>query len=111
MGAVGVKLSTNAASLVWSDGPDEVAACKGLSDLFFPKASNAADAPSRAERTALELCATCPVREWCLERDLEECTVASRIVGVRGGLREADRRALHVQRYGVRARHGAEAGR
>ncbi|WP_011116788.1 WhiB family transcriptional regulator [Streptomyces sp. EN27] len=107
-----MKLSTNAAALAWSDGPDQAPACKGVNaDLFFPKASSAADGPTAAERTALAFCAGCPVREWCLERDLDECTVTSRIVGVRGGLREADRRALHVRRYGVRAPYRAKADR
>ncbi|MEU0002381.1 WhiB family transcriptional regulator [Streptomyces microflavus] len=107
-----MKLSTNAAALAWSDGPDQAPACKGVNpNLFFPKASTESEGPSEAERKALALCAGCPVREWCLERDLDECTVTSRIVGVRGGLRAADRRALHVQRYGTRAPYRAGADR
>ncbi|MEU5138099.1 WhiB family transcriptional regulator [Streptomyces californicus] len=98
-----MKLSTNAARLEWSAGPQAETACTGRSELFFPKASQGCDAPSRAERRALEICAGCPAREWCLERDLVESSTTDRIVGVRGGLREADRRALHVQRYGTRA--------
>ncbi|MCX5106977.1 WhiB family transcriptional regulator [Streptomyces sp. NBC_00439] len=107
-----MKLSTNAAALVWSPGPSETPACKGLDlDLFFPEASNAsALRPSPEEREALAVCAGCPAREWCLAREMEECTVTSRIVGVRGGMRQADRRALHVELYGVRAPYRAGAG-
>ncbi|WP_338119559.1 WhiB family transcriptional regulator [Streptomyces parvus] len=97
-----MKLSTNAAALVWSDGPQTETPCTGRSELFFPKASQEPDAPSKAERRAIEVCAGCPARDWCLERDLVESSTADRIIGVRGGLREADRRALHRQRYGKR---------
>ncbi|MEU3137577.1 WhiB family transcriptional regulator [Streptomyces sp. NPDC006854] len=97
-----MKLSTNAAALPFSAGPQGETACTGKQDLFFPKASQGSDAPSRAERRALEICAGCPAREWCLERDLVESSTTDRIIGVRGGLREADRRALHRERYGKR---------
>ncbi|MGW7711601.1 WhiB family transcriptional regulator [Streptomyces sp. NPDC054771] len=92
-----MKLSTNASALVRSDGPAVgIPACKGMDpELFFPEASPASGPPSVEEREALKICAGCPVRAWCLARDLEECTVTSRIVGVRGGMRQADRRALH----------------
>ncbi|MFB7957514.1 WhiB family transcriptional regulator [Streptomyces sp. NPDC056045] len=103
---------TNAKLLAWSNGPAGVPACRELDpELFFTEASDAsASRPSPGERTALAVCAGCPVRDWCLERDLEECSVTSRIVGVRGGMRQADRRALHVQRYGRRAPYRAGAG-
>lgn len=101
-------LSLNARALVTAAGPVEVPACEGLDpELFFPEASDASVGPSSAERAALAVCAGCPVRDWCLDRELEECTVASRIQGVRGGLRQADRRALHVEVFGRRARNGA----
>ncbi|MEU9568210.1 WhiB family transcriptional regulator [Streptomyces sp. NPDC048161] len=108
-----MKLSTNAAALTRSAGPAAgIPACKGMDpELFFPAASYATAGPSPQEREALAVCAGCPVREWCLDRDLEECSVASRIVGVRGGMRQADRRALHGRLYGVRAPYRAEAGR
>ncbi|TXJ73570.1 hypothetical protein E2C11_29090 [Streptomyces lavendulae] len=97
-----MKLSTNAASLAEGPAPTGNPACTGQFKMFFPKASQASDEPSKAERRALEICGRCPVREWCLERDLVESSTADRIIGVRGGLREADRRALHLQRYGQR---------
>ncbi|MEU9568178.1 WhiB family transcriptional regulator [Streptomyces sp. NPDC048161] len=105
-------LSTNAAALTRSAGPAAgIPACKGMDlDLFFPPASPASGPPSVAEREALAVCAGCPVRDWCLARDMEECTVTSRVQGVRGGLRQADRRALHVELYGRRAQYGAERG-
>lgn len=112
MGAVGVKLSTNAAALAADRGPAGAPACKGLDpNTFFPYPSESGNGPTAAEREALAVCAGCPVQTWCLARDLEECTVTSRIVGVRGGLRQADRRALHVELYGVRAPYRAGADR
>ncbi|MGW1847704.1 WhiB family transcriptional regulator [Streptomyces sp. NPDC001966] len=101
-----MRLSTNASALVWSGSPAEgTPACRGLDpEMFFPEASHAsALGPSPEEREALAVCARCPVRDWCLARDMEECSVESRVVGVRGGLRQADRRALHVRLYGRRA--------
>ncbi|MEW1798144.1 WhiB family transcriptional regulator [Streptomyces niveus] len=102
-------LSLNARGLVRGGAPaGGVAACTGVDpDLFFPEASDAAGPASAAERAALAVCAGCPVRDWCLDRELDECTVASRIQGVRGGLRQADRRALHARLFGRRARNGA----
>lgn len=92
-----------------------VAACKGVSPkVFYPEPweqTEGAVVPSEAERTALEYCGRCPVRDWCLERDLIDFSTPSKIVGVRGGLRQGDRRALHVRLFGKRVRNGAGAQR
>lgn len=99
-----MKLSLNARQLSTGTGPSEATACEGLAPgIFFPEASDPSHRPSPAEREALAVCAGCPVRAWCLARDLEECTTPTRIIGVRGGLRQADRRALYIQKYGRRA--------
>ncbi|MFI5635069.1 WhiB family transcriptional regulator [Streptomyces sp. NPDC051664] len=91
-----MKLSLNARQLAREAGPVGDMACRGVDpDLFYPEASDASAArPSAEERQALAVCAGCPVRDWCLAREMAECTVTSRVVGVRGGLRQADRRAL-----------------
>lgn len=84
--------------------------CKGL-DIFFPKPweqTSVAALPSAEERKALQVCAQCPVREWCLAQDLAECTATSQILGVRGGLRQSERRALFLELNGRRPRNGAE---
>lgn len=86
-----------------SAGPQGETPCTGKFELFFPKASQVQDKPSKAERLAMEICEGCPAREWCLECDLVDSSTTDQIIGVRGGMREADRRALHVQRYGKRA--------
>jgi hypothetical protein len=80
-------------------------ACQGMdTDLFFPDKASAADsAPNEAERKALRVCAPCQLKRWCLTQELAEVSVADRIRGVRGGLRQVERRALY------RARN--EAGR
>lgn len=89
-----------------SEGP----ACKGM-DIFFPKSRQVTPVtapPSAAEWKALQVCARCPVREWCLAQDLRECTAVSQVLGVRGGLRQSERRALYIERYGRRPRNGAQ---
>ncbi|MGW4221719.1 WhiB family transcriptional regulator [Streptomyces bacillaris] len=107
-----MKLSTTAAVLVADRGPAGVPACAGIDpDTFFPYPSEPGNGPTAAEREALDICAGCPVREWCLERDLAECPTTYQVVGVRGGMRQADRRTLHVERYGVRAPYRAGAAR
>ncbi|MFJ5658662.1 WhiB family transcriptional regulator [Streptomyces microflavus] len=105
-------LSTTAAALVADRGPAGIPACKSVDpDVFFPYPSEPGNRATQAERVALGICAGCPVREWCLARDLEECPTTYQVVGVRGGMRQADRRALHVERYGVRAPYRAGADR
>ena len=72
----------------WNDN-----ACKGEPvDTFF-------DAWNEAR--ALRICATCPVRDECRDDDLD-VHAPSFIVGVRGGMRESERRKLW------RARHEGE---
>ncbi|MFD9270913.1 WhiB family transcriptional regulator [Streptomyces goshikiensis] len=79
----------------WSGGP----ACTSVDPgLFFPEPWEVTPVEreaSPAEREALAVCAGCPVQSWCLARDLEQCSTTSVIVGVRGGLRQSERRALH----------------
>lgn len=86
-------------------------ACTGVSPkVFYPKAceqTQGTAVPSAAERTALEFCGRCPVRDWCLERDLLDSSTPSKAIGVRGGLRQGDRWALHVRLFGKRPRNGA----
>lgn len=71
------------------------AACRGpQSDLFFPPAHfEKKDIREAREREAKEICATCSVRQECLE-------YAIRIRephGVWGGLSEADRKQLMAE--------------
>ncbi|MFG2631065.1 WhiB family transcriptional regulator [Streptomyces sp. NPDC048473] len=106
-----MKLSLNARQLAREAGPVGDMACRGVDpDLFFPEASPVSGPPSVEEREALKVCAGCPVRDWCLAREMAECTTPARIIGVRGGLRQADRRALYVQTHGRRAPYRAGAG-
>ncbi|MFE9853477.1 WhiB family transcriptional regulator [Streptomyces sp. NPDC005576] len=103
-------LTRNAKQVVAAAGPAGVPACQGVDpELFFPEASELRNGLSAAELAALAVCAGCPVVAWCLSRDLAECTVASRVRGVRGGLRQAERRALHVELFGRRPKNGATA--
>ncbi|MGW1129875.1 WhiB family transcriptional regulator [Streptomyces sp. NPDC002526] len=102
--------SLNARQLAEAPPAPGLAACTDVDpELFFPEASDLAHRPNSAERAALAVCAVCPVQDWCLERDMEECSTETRVRGVRGGLRQADRRALHVARFGRRPRNGAGA--
>lgn len=87
------------------------AACVGVSPkVFYPEpweTTTGTAVPSEAERKALAYCGRCPVRDWCLERDLTDSSTPSKIIGVRGGLRQGDRRALHVKAFGKRAKNRA----
>ncbi|MFF9011008.1 WhiB family transcriptional regulator [Streptomyces goshikiensis] len=70
----------------------------GDPELFFPEpweVTPVTREASPAEREALAVCAGCPVQSWCLARELEECSTTSKVLGVRGGLRQSERRALH----------------
>lgn len=86
------------------------AACMGKDPrLFFPsprETTSGATEPSEAERKALEICRQCPVLAWCLERDLNGSSTASKILGVRAGMRQGDRRALYVKVFGKRPQNG-----
>ncbi|WP_327267227.1 WhiB family transcriptional regulator (plasmid) [Streptomyces sp. NBC_01232] len=88
------------------------AACVGVDPrVFYPEPwemTAGAAVPSEAERKALGFCSQCPVRDWCLERDLADSSTPSKVLGVRGGMRQADRRVLHVKVFGKRARNGAQ---
>lgn len=87
------------------------AACIGADPrIFYPQpweTTAGAAVPSEAERKALGFCDGCPVLAWCLSQDLTESSVPSKILGVRGGMRQSDRRALHVRLFGKRAKKGA----
>ncbi|MFI1452126.1 WhiB family transcriptional regulator [Streptomyces virginiae] len=92
-----------------SEGP----ACTAADpELFFPEPWELTPVEreaSPAEREALAVCAGCPVQSWCLARDLEQCSAPSKVLGVRGGLRQSERRALHVRLFGRRPRNGAQS--
>lgn len=89
------------------------AACVGVAPrIFYPQSweqTAGAAVPSEAERAALDYCDGCPVLAWCLSEDLNESSTPSKILGVRGGMRQADRRALHVKLFGRRPRNGAQS--
>ncbi|GAA0699594.1 hypothetical protein GCM10010260_84230 [Streptomyces filipinensis] len=90
-----------------SGGP----ACTAVDpELFFPEPWELTPVEreaSAAEREALAVCARCPVQSWCLARDLEQSSTPSKILGVRGGLRQSERRALYVRLFGRRPQNGA----
>lgn len=87
------------------------AACAGEDPrLFYPQPweTTSGDTPaSDAEREALAICERCPVLAWCLSEDLTGSSTPSKVIGVRGGMRQADRRALHVRLFGKRPKNGA----
>ncbi|MFI6006677.1 WhiB family transcriptional regulator [Streptomyces sp. NPDC051366] len=87
------------------------AACMGADPrLFYPKpweTTSGDNPPSDAEREALAYCDGCPVLARCLSEDLTDSSTPSKILGVRGGMRQADRRALHVKLFGKRPKNGA----
>ncbi|MFE2857809.1 WhiB family transcriptional regulator [Streptomyces lavendulae] len=91
---------------------DGVAACVGEDPrVFFPQPwemTIGEAEPSEAERKALKICGRCPVLAWCLERDLTDSSTPSKILGVRAGLRQGDRRALYTRVFGRRPRNGAQ---
>ncbi|MFF4013324.1 WhiB family transcriptional regulator [Streptomyces sp. NPDC001717] len=88
------------------------AACVGADPrMFYPEpweTTTGAAVPSEAERTALAYCGRCPIVAWCLAQDLNDSSTPSKVLGVRGGLRQGDRRALHVKVFGKRPRNGAQ---
>ncbi|GHB31115.1 WhiB family transcriptional regulator [Streptomyces chryseus] len=87
------------------------AACMGVDPkVFYPKSweqTAGAAVPSEPERAALDYCDGCPALARCLSEDLTDSSTPSQILGVRGGMRQADRRALHVRLFGKRAKNGA----
>lgn len=86
------------------------AACVGVAPrVFFPQPwemTSGEALPSDAERKAMSICGRCPVLAWCLERDLNDSSTPSKILGVRAGMRQGDRRALHVKVFGKRLQNG-----
>ncbi|GLV88024.1 hypothetical protein Slala03_77130 [Streptomyces lavendulae subsp. lavendulae] len=95
-----------------SGGPACAAVAPGV---FFPKPwelTPVGREASKAERAALAVCAGCPVQSWCLAQDLEQCSTTSKVIGVRGGLRQSERQALHrlLARRGLLAGLGADRG-
>ncbi|MEU3670792.1 WhiB family transcriptional regulator [Streptomyces virginiae] len=91
---------------------DGTAACVGVDPrTFFPQpwemTSGEAE-PSEAERKALATCGRCPVLAWCLERDLNDSSTPSKILGVRAGLRQGDRRTLYIRVFGQRPQNGVQ---
>ncbi|HVL28940.1 MAG TPA: WhiB family transcriptional regulator [Acidimicrobiales bacterium] len=79
--------------MAWRDQ----AACRGLdTDVFFPLTDEEAG-------EAKAVCATCPVRELCLEYAL----VTRQDDGVWGGLTETERRRLRRRRREAAARPAA----
>ncbi|WP_308296360.1 WhiB family transcriptional regulator [Streptomyces yangpuensis] len=90
---------------------DGTAACVGEDPrTFFPEPwemTTGGAVPSGAERRALAICGRCPVLAWCLERDLNDSSTPSKILGVRAGLRQGDRRALYLRVFGRRPKNGA----
>ncbi|WP_420082988.1 WhiB family transcriptional regulator (plasmid) [Streptomyces sp. JL4002] len=79
-------------------------------ELFFPEPWELTPVEreaSPAEREALAVCTGCPVQSWCLTRDLEQSSASSKIIGLRGGLRQSERRALYTRLFGRRPQNGA----
>lgn len=66
------------------------AACRGASDIFFPDSQLVENL-----RPAQAICATCPVREPCLNWALD----TNQEFGVWGGMTEGDRKRLRRRRY------------
>ena len=89
---------------------DGTAACVGEDPrVFFPQPwemTTGEAVPSEAERKALAICGRCPVLAWCLERDLSDSSTPSKLLGVRAGLRQGDRRALYIRVFGRRSKDG-----
>jgi WhiB family redox-sensing transcriptional regulator len=67
----------------------EKAACKGRTDLFYPKYSERPEAAARRVAKAKTVCSTCPVLEQC--RDMARSVGE---LGVWGGETDEERWAL-----------------
>ncbi|MEU8776519.1 WhiB family transcriptional regulator [Streptomyces sp. NPDC048606] len=79
--------------------------------VFYPQpweTTSGEAAPSSAERAALAVCEKCPVLAWCLGEDLTAASTPSKILGVRAGMRQADRRALHARLFGKRPKNRSQ---
>lgn len=89
------------------------AACLGLDPLFDTVVDHREDLA--AARKAVDICATCPVTQVCLDDALEEeAGLPTRgRHGIRGGLTPAERRKLDTATPADRRRsirHGTEGG-
>jgi len=79
-----------------------VAACKGLTHLFFPSSAERPQARERREATARQVCRTCAVRSSC-----QEFARNNHEYGFWGGESEDERHAAGyrlIAPIGVRAR-------
>ena len=79
-----------------------VAACKGLTHLFFPSSAERPQARERREATARQVCRTCAVRSSC-----QEFARVNHEYGFWGGESEDERHAAGyrlIAPIGVRAR-------
>jgi WhiB family transcriptional regulator, redox-sensing transcriptional regulator len=80
----------------------DIAACKGLTHLFFPTPAERPQARERREATAREVCASCTVRTTCRDFAREQHEY-----GFWGGESEDERHAAGyrlIAPIGVRAR-------
>ncbi|WP_185909608.1 WhiB family transcriptional regulator [Streptomyces sp. WAC01280] len=64
---------------------------------FHPDApSGLSTPPFKAERRAMAYCQGCPLVDLCLLQELREAPSVAHVLGVRAGLRQADRQALYL---------------
>lgn len=69
-----------------TDNWQDYAACHGLSELFGDTfTDHRGRVPNRQERAALAVCATCTVRQQCLDAELEAMRLGRQTDGVFGG--------------------------
>lgn len=77
-----------------SAAEDETAACHGVSSaVFFPVYSGNQPDP-RLDAAAKAICARCPVRQRCLDEELDAMRSGAPSVGIFGGLNERERQDL-----------------
>jgi WhiB family transcriptional regulator, redox-sensing transcriptional regulator len=82
----------------------QVAACKGLTHLFFPSSAERPQARERREAAARQVCASCSVRSSC-----QQFARSNHEYGFWGGESEDERHAAGyrlIAPIGVRARAG-----
>ncbi|MFD4865291.1 WhiB family transcriptional regulator [Streptomyces sp. NPDC058412] len=106
MSAVETLLRRYGDALEAATDEDMVAWCATSDPVAFHPAhvSGLNVAPYREERLALRVCAGCPLTGPCLIQEFREVQSAGDIKGVRGGLRQSERRAL----YGALAERGQQ---
>ncbi len=98
--------------MTWRDQ----AACQGLATLFtatfFPSRRRGPSVTPQ-ERAALAVCATCPVRQQCLDEELETMRLGAQSLGVFGGTtarQRADTLKAEGWRRIPRIKHGTTTG-